>query len=249
MKRILILIFIALSIASEFSFADDINAIFEKANEAYRNRNYTQALADYERIGAKLKNPVIYYNMANAAFKENQLGKAILYYEKARKMSPRNSDIRKNLAYAQGGVEYRVEDKRNWYLRQFFKFLDYFRLSEMIIALLAVYSLLAITLIFCLITGREFLRSNWVSALIVVLVVSVGVTSIQFYRSKFQQKAVVIASGKLDVRYGPSKDEKLAFNLVEGIQLSVDDELNDWYRISIVNGETGWVLKEGIEKI
>ncbi|MEK7243343.1 MAG: tetratricopeptide repeat protein [Thermodesulfobacteriota bacterium] len=60
---------------------------------------------------------VFFYNLGNSYFKTKKIGLAILAYERARLLEPRNSDILYNLNYAKGILEYKIEDKRNWYLK------------------------------------------------------------------------------------------------------------------------------------
>ena len=233
---------------SQISEAEDLKALFVKANEAYRNQDYEHALTDYGQLSEQTHAPEIYYNLGNVAFKMKKIGLAILSYERARKLDPRNSDIVKNLKQAKELVEYRVEDKRGWYVQQLSEFLKYFKWKECLIALLLNYFfLLVVWFVELFSKGKvSFARvKSIVTSVFIILIIS---ASAKFYQTNITKEGVVV-KGKVDVRYGPSPNDKLAFNLTEGISFRVEDELDNWYRISLVNGESGWVARDGIEII
>ena len=73
---------------------------FNEGNSLYEKGNYKGAENIYEDIiKSGVINPYLYYNAANAAFKAGSTGKAMLYYERALRMSPRDEDIKQNLKY------------------------------------------------------------------------------------------------------------------------------------------------------
>ena len=248
-KRFFIVAFISGVFAcflSRFVYAEDALSLFREGNEAYRKQAYQKAYEDYERASRKLPAAEIYYNMGNAVFKMNQLGRAIVNYSRARNLEPRNPDILENLRYAKSLIEYRVEDKRNWYLRTVSELLQYFRLRELLFACFLIYFTLSLAWVLGLVMKKSLMPQSVHTALLAVLIVFSILSCAKFYQAKIQKPAVVI-QGKVDVRYGPSKSDKLAFSLVEGIQVDVEEKLDDWYRISLANKESGWVPKEGIE--
>lgn len=74
-------------------FADghsqQVNRWFEAGNTSYAKGDYKGAIENYERINrVGFVNETVYYNLANAYFKSNQIGRAILFYEKARRLAP-----------------------------------------------------------------------------------------------------------------------------------------------------------------
>ena len=52
---------------------------------------------------------VVLYNLANAHFKNNQLGSAILCYEKAQRLAPHDREISENLNFARTRIADKVE--------------------------------------------------------------------------------------------------------------------------------------------
>ncbi len=77
------------------------NQIFYQANASYEQKDYAKALENYNRIlGMGLESGALYYNIGNSFFKMGKMGYAILFYEKARRFIPQDSDLRANLTYA-----------------------------------------------------------------------------------------------------------------------------------------------------
>ena len=74
---------------------------FTAAAEAYKAEDYDKAAAAYEEVlrGGK-ESGALYYNLGNSYFKKGSLGKAILNYERARRLVPRDGDLNFNLEYA-----------------------------------------------------------------------------------------------------------------------------------------------------
>ena len=221
------------------------NDLFLKANEAYKSGDFDKAFQRYNEILKELPSADVYYNMGNAAFKLNHIGQAILYYERARKLSPRDPDVIRNLNYAKTFVESQVEDKRGPYSKAVTELLEQVSVKECMMALVSVYFLLACLLGFRWIRARQFALGRLGVILLTLLIISIFSVSAKVYQSHFQKKAVVTVK-KADVRYGPSADDKLAFSLTEGLVVNVDDELSGWCRVTLVSGESGWAPKEGV---
>src|SRR5258706_5768809 len=77
------------------ALADD----FKSANALYDAGKFAEAAAAYEKIEPKTAN--VYFNLGNALFRQEKYGPALLNYERARRLAPRDPDILANLNFAQ----------------------------------------------------------------------------------------------------------------------------------------------------
>lgn len=59
----------------------------------------------------------LFYNLGNAYYKNNQIGKAIYNYELAHKLMPNNEDIKTNLQIANEKTIDKIESKRKFLFR------------------------------------------------------------------------------------------------------------------------------------
>ena len=74
---------------------------WEMGNKAYMEGAYDKAIEEYCAIleGGEYSLE-LYYNLANAYFKMENIGKAILYYNKALRIAPSQEDVLHNLAHS-----------------------------------------------------------------------------------------------------------------------------------------------------
>ena len=77
------------------------SALFEKGNTLYNEGQYAEAIDTYSKI---LESPEhsaeVYFNLANAHYKLNNIAPSIYYYEKALQLEPNDTDIKNNLSFA-----------------------------------------------------------------------------------------------------------------------------------------------------
>ena len=79
------------------------------ADDLYRMDDYQGAIAAYEDILAGGKTSAdLHYNLGNAYYRDGQLGKAILNYERALRLKPNMTDAKENLALANARTADRI---------------------------------------------------------------------------------------------------------------------------------------------
>jgi len=102
--------------------AVNVDSLYQKANEAYNNELYTNAVEDYLQIvDAGFESAEIYFNLGNAFFKTNNIPSAILYYEKAKKLKPNDEDINFNLNVANTKIVDKMEPVPELFLRKWWR--------------------------------------------------------------------------------------------------------------------------------
>ena len=247
-KRTYVTLFFTLCLTANLRAQTDVSLI-QKAHEYYQQGNFEEAGKLYESL---LKDhpdsPELHYNLGNTYFKLKQLGKAILNYEKARQIEPRDNAINENLSYVQGLIEYKVEDKRNWYLIQWDRLLGRFTCTEFFALTLILYTFSMVFLTLRFFPKREYKFLKLSGPLFFLFLFSLAPLLSKSWEGRFQRSAVV-ASSKAEVRYGPSQRDKVAFRLVEGLKVQVQEERDDWYLVGLVNGESGWCEKKNLELV
>lgn len=101
MIRLNILIFILLAAAGSLSAQD----LVARADSAYNAEKYADAVGLYTQaivsMGASLP---LYFNLGNAYYRTGRLGKAIVCYERARRIDPSNSDVCATLDFVNSKV-------------------------------------------------------------------------------------------------------------------------------------------------
>ena len=93
---------------------------FFEANRAYKNDQFQEAVDGCLKLIANgNKNGHIYYNLGNAYYRLGDLGKAILFFERARLLLPREDDLIFNLSHARNQAVDAVGDVQTFSLADF----------------------------------------------------------------------------------------------------------------------------------
>lgn len=249
MNRLMLFLLIALGAAPAVCRGAEAAKIFQEANTSYRTGDYTKAAELYESsIKQEPRIAVFYYDLANTYVRLGKLSRAILNYEKALRLDPRNGDIRENLRYTRGLLEYRVEDTRNWYLKATEFVLKYATEREVYAGVLAVLFIFLAGGIFYFLNGRGTFWNPWQQFVFIVLLLAALVAFGKQVQSNMIRDAIVMQK-ECEAHYGPSEHDQVAFRMGEGIKVFVMDRREDWSRVLLTNGESGWVKDSDIAEV
>ncbi len=98
-------IFLLACIAAPFASATMPDEQFAEANAQYEAGEYEQAAESYLKLLPAHQSANLHYNLGNAYYQLGDYGPAILHYEKALALDPRNPDVRANLELTQEAAE------------------------------------------------------------------------------------------------------------------------------------------------
>ena len=223
--------------------------LFQKGNQSYEEGNFDEAIGEYEKVlDLGIRNFKVFYNLGNAYFRQNHLGKAIVNYRRALALEPRDEDAQANLSFAKLYTLDKIEEQK---INPFSNILHWFLslLSVDEFALLASFSY-TLSMIFGILMifrrSRRYLRLGFVMFL--VLLVIFGSSLLAKVHLDSQNHGVVVIS-EVEVRSGPGADYILQFTGHEGLEFRVDEKAERWYRISLPNGIKGWIPAEAVEII
>lgn len=249
MKRLAGYLMLLLCLGTSVCMAADVAKTFQEANTCYRTGDYAKAASLYESL-VDGNSPVaaFYYDLANTYVRLGKLSRAILNYERALRLAPRNADIRENLRYTRGLLEYRVEDGRNWYLRATETVLKYATEREIYTVVLGVLGVFLVGGILFFLNGRGVFWNPWQRFVFIVLLFAVFVAFGKQVQSNLIRDAIVMQK-ECEARYGPSEHDQVAFRMGEGIKVFVMDRREDWSRVLLTNGESGWVKDTDIAEV
>ena len=71
---------------------------------------------------------------------------------------------------------------------------------------------------------------------------------VQYNDFKAEQPAIIFAN-EVRIKSEPNERSEQIFVLHEGTKVNILEELNDWKKIKIVDGKTGWVTSESIKPL
>lgn len=105
MKQTIQLLCFVLCSFSTFAAADNTGQYWNKANAAYKQKQYDSAIFYYtEIIVLQPGNAIVYYNLGNAYYKSNRVSEAVLNYERALFYNTSLNDARDNLVLTRSRI-------------------------------------------------------------------------------------------------------------------------------------------------
>ena len=225
-----------------------------KANESYERGEYVEAVQQYESLLDRgYEDAAIFYNLGNAYLERGDVGRAILSYLRARKLSPRDPDIADSLALAIGMTVDRIEADRDSLVESVSHLARmWVTPSELGIAVLLLWILNG-TAIGALVMWRGFPLRRLVRA---VTVVGTAATVMSFlllvtmtYANPYDNTGVVTVTA-IEVVGGPGPQYSEEFALYSGAQVRIADYRHGWLRIELPGGELqGWVPSHAVEVV
>ncbi|MBT8310877.1 MAG: SH3 domain-containing protein [Flavobacteriaceae bacterium] len=247
MKRI---IFILLLVIGHVCFAQN-DLVFKEANGLYNQGKYQDAIDMYESI---LDNGVhsseLYFNLGNANYKLNKIAPSIYYYEKALQLNPRDKEIQNNLAFAQNMTIDAIEEVPEVGLSKFMKkainILSFDGWAILAIIMMLLFVGLFILYYFSYTTQRKRLAFIFSNLSLLLMLISLAF-AFQKYGMVQKDRPAIVFSQETEVRSEPNLRSSEAFKLHEGTKVQVLDTVNNWRKIKLTDGKTGWVASSDIK--
>jgi tetratricopeptide (TPR) repeat protein len=207
--------------------------------------------ADYYRqhLNMSSPDPAILYNLANCLYQQGEPAQALVLYERARLLSPRDSDIRENLNLVcrklmlpETGI---LENPRDLIVNV----RDMLRPDEWALTGAVLWACAGIVLAF----RRKFIsRANLVAVLSLVglLFVLTAVASISQLNSSYSSKTAFVVMKNVQVYLLPSENSKPTdFRISCGEKIRIEEERESWLRVRTGNGSEGWIKSDAAEKL
>ena len=229
------------------------NHFFKEANALYNDANYTEALAKYNVIlESGEHSAALYFNIANAHYKLNHIAPSIYYYEKALLLKPNDKDIKNNIAFARNmtvdAIDTVPEVGISKLIKNVTNMMSFDAWAKSSVTFVMLFVLALIAYYFTNSTSKKrftFLTSN-VSLLLAI--VSLAFAFHKFKLTSNDQPAIVFAQ-ETKIKSEPNLRSTEAFVLHEGTKVQVLDTVNNWKKIKLSDGKTGWVTNDDIKMI
>ena len=231
-----------------------VDSLWNTANQAYIDGRWADAVADYELIsGMGLESAALYCNTADAYFKDGNISKAILFYERALKIDPSYEDARYNLELLNNTIQDRIDPVPDFILRVWAKDICYVMDSDAwAVCFLVLLALtLALALLFILGATAAGRRAGFFTG-IVTLLLAVASLSFSLWQKNDYMSAddAIVMRPVTSVKSSPSSEASTdLFILHEGTKVRILDNVGNWYNVELADGRQGWILSKDIEII
>lgn len=215
---------------------------------AYDKGDFEQAASYYKKkLDLSASDPALLYNLGNCYYQLGDFAGALVSYERARRLAPRDSDIRENLNHVRrklmlpeiGGSENPVE--------LLISCRDSVRPDEWL--LMAAFTWMLIGIMFAF--RRQFISGKWMFASVILSLVFLLNIVAYFFQVglTYSAKSAVVLQKNIPVYTLPSQNSRIAeLRLNPGEELCIEEERHDWMRIRTGAAE-GWVRSDAVSRL
>ncbi len=235
-------IFILVSFLTFANYADFNNQInYENAFKEYNDGNFAESAKLYEKLLTQQpNNPNILYNLANTYYQENKSTKALILYEYARRLNPRDSDIIENINYIRRKLLLPEILQTETPYQVLIYCRDSLRPDEwLLIASIAFFSLCII-----IASRRKILHRNILMLILItlfIILMSIIAPITQYNSTYSNKKGMIIEESSLFSLPSGTNGQVIQY-LKKGEEVEIKETVNKWYRISGYNFD-GWIKK------
>ena len=218
----------------------------------YANKQYKEAADVYKQMFQYGESVALYYNYANALYKSNQIGLAILNYERALRLDPTNEDVKFNLDFVNRMKTDKIEPIERFFLSEWFDALAHLLTSNQWAYISIISFLTTLILVLLYLFGRKvWLRKLSFFTAIFLLIISIF-TMVYAFKMKNEienNSAAIVLAGSVSVKSTPDDTGTEVFVIHEGTKVEVVSILKSWSEIKLADGNIGWIQSSSIEKI
>ncbi|HUX62112.1 MAG TPA: tetratricopeptide repeat protein [Ignavibacteriaceae bacterium] len=233
-----------------FPKSSTIDNLLYKGNNYYQKKEYDKAISTYQTIlNQGYEGVSVYYNLGNSFYRENKLGYAIFYYEKALRLSPGDEDVIHNLLIANSKTVDKIDSIPQFFLVQWWNgLLALFTLSGWKnLAYLFYWIFLVSVSVYFFVRRTKYQKYTFYSAglSLMLLIFTITLLLIKFDQ-EYSTKKGIIVEPIVDVKLSPDPNANDAFIIHEGLKVKVEDKVDNWYKIQLNDGKVGWLQQKEV---
>lgn len=221
-----------------------------RANELYRQEAYEAAAQTLEElVDEGYQSSALFYNLGNTYYRLGQKGMAVLNYEKALLLAPKDREIQDNLAFVKSQLSGEIIPLEVFPLIALWQNIQQSLSSNSWtwLGLLLFWMGMGGILAWLLFPQRKRKVRGF----------SLGLTSLFLCILPFVMASgrkttlvaadkAVIVSEESSLYVSPSEGSEVIYSLFEGATVRTLEPLQDWYKVYLANGYQGWVPRESL---
>jgi len=225
-------------------FADVPQDQFAQANAHFDKGELDQASALYDALIQKgFGGAALYYNLGNLHYRKGERGEAVLWYERALRLSPRDNDINFNLSLARS----HLKDEESSIPEKIILFANANELAVVLMISLWIFFGLLGLIRLGKVSGDTWpALTLWISGFF--LVSSAGWLGAHIFIDR--QNAAIVIQAPGEVRNGPGDDYAVGFTVPEGSKVLILSQRPEWTQIGVPQqGLKGWIHARDVQPI
>ena len=224
---------------------------FDEGNTHYKDGNYAGAITSYQAAIEKgYSSGELYYNLGNAYFRNDQLGQAIRYYEKAKQFIPESQELLHNLNFArEQTIDQFSQLPVPWWI-QWWQTNSVLSGGRWLLWIGVIFYVAGISIIVYRVRTRS--RNPWLRRSLTIALVVAGFFLLAAFAASVQserrERAVVVVES-LQLMENPSAETPSEIRIHEGLVVDILQENTGWIEIRLPNGARGWVQRTDVADV
>ena len=236
------------------------NANIDKANQAYKQELYNEALQLYLQEAEKSGvSSALYCNIGDTYYRLKDNVHAVLYYERALLLDSSNGDARFNLEFVRGKMQLPDDAGDSWFRNWVDQTVS--RLSSnawAVIAIITFLLFLAGVAVYLFLDNVLLRKIGFFGgAVMVVLSILANLSAFHVYHKATRGNGAIVMPEAVTLSTAPraprDKQEE-AFELQQGTRVEIVDSISDkssgkWLQVSTAGGHKAWLKAGDVEVI
>jgi hypothetical protein len=224
------------------------------ANRLFQAGNYDDTIRIYEQLLAQgVEDSTVYYNLGNAYYRQGDLGRAILNYQRAAQLSPRDPEIRTNLELARSLADIPMALEAPGPLGA---------LANLSSSWVTINESASLALFFWFFAGflffawrltasteqRPALKYGAILALLLLAFTTLSLGA-RIYVESNQPEGIVVAP-VVAVSSEPGEEFSTQFSLHSGAEVNLGETQGQWVQLALPGGAIeGWIPLDAVEAV
>lgn len=237
------------------------NANIDRANQAYKQELYNEALKLYLQEAEKTGvSSALYCNIGDTYYRLKDNVHAVLFYERALLLDPSNSDARFNLEFVRGKMQLPDDAGDSWFSNWVDQTVSRFSSNTWaIIAIITFLLFLAGVAIYMFMDNVLMRKIGFFGgAVLIVACILANLAAFHVYNKATAGNGAIIMPETVTLSKAPREPrdkEHEAFQLRQGTRVEIVDTITDsangskWLQVSTAGGHKAWLSAKDVEVI
>lgn len=225
----------------------------QAANEAYQAGDYQAAIEQYQALlDQGYYSPALYHNLGNAWYQIDRPGMAVLNYQRGLQLAPSDRGFRQNLELIREGFQDPIVPVPEFFLLRWWNSTQRLLGSNgwAVVGLLFVWAGFAGLARWRTAPERPQRKKAFLIGVVLLVLSALPLTlALTAYQSDTDEIKGVVVDGTPSLFQAPDDRSNARHQLEPGVTLEIKDQIGDWVKVRLVNGEIGWLQTGDFEQV